>query len=159
MDFVDNNMSSEEHITIALKFLLILKINRCARLQDKLPEIEQWPETSNSPHRSATDSDYKTLMAKRHALEAVDYTIKDITRVRLPFGGNIRVLGDDFRQVLSVVRRETRAHNNALINAIFPSLEINRFKSDYIILRAILSTRHDNVDETNYYLIGRFHGE
>ncbi|CAH1421261.1 unnamed protein product [Lactuca virosa] len=48
-------------------------------------------------------------MAKRHALEAVDRTMKDITGVMLPFGGKIMVLGGDFRQVLPVVRRGTRA--------------------------------------------------
>nr|KAJ0224797.1 hypothetical protein LSAT_V11C100040220 [Lactuca sativa] len=61
---------------------------------------------------------------------------------------------------------------NALIDAIFPSLESNRYESDYIILHAILSTRkdyiifhailstrNDSVDEINDYLICRFHGE
>ncbi|CAH1427109.1 unnamed protein product [Lactuca virosa] len=166
-------------------------------------------------------------MAKRHALEAVDRTMKDITGVMLPFGGKIMVLGGDFRQVLPVVRRGTRAqtvdssirmsplwssiiklrltinmraltdpwfsdfllrvsdgveetvHGNfiripddmvipftkkekplhALIDAIFPSFEINRSEPDYIISHAILSTRNDSVDEINDYLIGRFHGE
>nr|KAJ0203108.1 hypothetical protein LSAT_V11C500246880 [Lactuca sativa] len=165
-------------------------------------------------------------MAKRHALEAVDRTMKDITGVMLPFDGKIMVLGGDFRQVLSVVigtRAQTvdssirmsplwssitklwltinmraltdpwfsdfllrvgdgveeTVHGNfiripddmvipftkkekslhALIDAIFPSFEINRSEPDYIISRAILSTRNDSVDEINDYLIGRFHGE
>ncbi|GJZ19453.1 hypothetical protein Tco_0556043 [Tanacetum coccineum] len=48
-------------------------------------------------------------MAKRQAVEAVDRTMQDITGVKLPFGIKIMVLGGDFRQVLSVVRRGTRA--------------------------------------------------
>ncbi|GJS37585.1 ATP-dependent DNA helicase PIF1-like protein [Tanacetum coccineum] len=47
--------------------------------------------------------------AKRQAVEAVDRTMQDITGVKLPFGGKIFVLGGDFRQVLPVVRRGTRA--------------------------------------------------
>ncbi|KAI3509551.1 hypothetical protein L1887_24917 [Cichorium endivia] len=46
-----------------------------------------------------------------------------------------------------------------LINAVFPSLEINGDSSDYIISRAILSTKNEHVDEINDKLIDRFHGE
>ncbi|XP_023751068.2 uncharacterized protein LOC111899444 [Lactuca sativa] len=48
-------------------------------------------------------------MAKRQAVEAVDQTMQDIINGKLPFGGKIMVMGGDFRQVLSVVRRGTRA--------------------------------------------------
>ncbi|GJU48831.1 ATP-dependent DNA helicase PIF1-like protein [Tanacetum coccineum] len=48
-------------------------------------------------------------MAKRLVVEAVDRTMQDITGVRLPFGGKIMVLGGDFRRVLPVMRRGTRA--------------------------------------------------
>nr|GEY82872.1 hypothetical protein [Tanacetum cinerariifolium] len=51
----------------------------------------------------------EATMAKRQAVEAVDRTMQDITGVRLPFGGKIMVLGGDFRQVLLVVKRGTRA--------------------------------------------------
>jgi ATP-dependent DNA helicase PIF1 len=47
----------------------------------------------------------------------------------------------------------------ALIDAIFPSFQTNRLNSDYIISRAILSTKNDHVDEINDYLIDRFDGE
>ncbi|KAL4590603.1 hypothetical protein LXL04_003540 [Taraxacum kok-saghyz] len=40
-----------------------------------------------------------------------------------------------------------------LIDAIFPSLQINGGSSDYIISRAILSTKNENVDEINDQLI------
>ncbi|KAJ9561616.1 hypothetical protein OSB04_006776, partial [Centaurea solstitialis] len=166
-------------------------------------------------------------MAKRQAVEALDRTMQDITGVKLPFGGKIMVMGGDFRQVLPVVRRGTRAQivdsslrmsplwssikkiwltlnmrartdpwfadfllrvgdgveeateesfiripddiaiaytdkdksKNDLIDAIFPSLEINGADTDYIISRAILSTKNENVDEINDQLIDRFCGD
>ncbi|GJZ46076.1 ATP-dependent DNA helicase PIF1-like protein [Tanacetum coccineum] len=48
-------------------------------------------------------------MAKRHAIEAVDRTMQDIMGDSRAFGGKVMVMGGDFRQVLSVVRRGTRA--------------------------------------------------
>ncbi|KAJ9551807.1 hypothetical protein OSB04_015852 [Centaurea solstitialis] len=166
-------------------------------------------------------------MAKRQAVEALDRTMQDLIGSRLPFGGKIMVMGGDFRQVLPVVSRGTRAQivdsslqmsplwsaikkirlttnmralddpwfsefllrvgngdeemidetfiripddmtipyndesnsKDGLINAIFPSMQINGATSDYIISRAILSTKNDNVDEINDELIERFCGE
>ncbi|KAI3745280.1 hypothetical protein L1987_58391 [Smallanthus sonchifolius] len=48
-------------------------------------------------------------MAKRLSIEVVDRTLQDITGVSLPFGGKIMVMGGDFRQVLPVIKRGTRA--------------------------------------------------
>ncbi|XP_024989260.1 uncharacterized protein LOC112523821 [Cynara cardunculus var. scolymus] len=45
---------------------------------------------------------------------------------------------------------------DALIDAIFPSLQINGDASNYIISRAILSTKNNNVNEINNKLIDRF---
>ncbi|KAI3496583.1 hypothetical protein L1887_38948 [Cichorium endivia] len=169
----------------------------------------------------------ESSMVHRQAVEAVDRMMQDITKVSLPFGGKIVVLGGDFRQVLPVIRRGTRAQivdsslrmsplwsliikirltinmralgdpwfsdflirvgdgdeeaidgsfiripddmsipyieqaksKDDLINAIFPSLQINGGSSDYIISRAILSTRNEHVDEINDQLIDRFCGE
>nr|GEW37624.1 hypothetical protein [Tanacetum cinerariifolium] len=166
-------------------------------------------------------------MAKRQAVKALDRSMQNITGTRLPFGEKIMVLGGDFRQVLPVVRRETRAqivdsilqmsllwfvikkirltltmrakidswfsdfllrvgngyeemvdenyiripddmtipYNNMarskeeLINAIFPSLQVNENSSDFIISRAILSTKNEHVDELNDKLIDRFRGD
>ncbi|XP_035832993.1 ATP-dependent DNA helicase PIF1-like [Helianthus annuus] len=166
-------------------------------------------------------------MAKRQAIEAVDRTFQDIIGVSLPFGGKIMVMGGDFRQVLPVIKRGTRAQivdssvrmsplwsltkkmrltinmralkdpwfskfllrvgdgteeqiegnyiripddmtiqcNNKenaikeLIHAIFPSIEDNVYSSDYIISRAILSTKNDSVDEINNQMIEIFQGE
>ncbi|KAK9065053.1 hypothetical protein SSX86_016437 [Deinandra increscens subsp. villosa] len=166
-------------------------------------------------------------MAKRQAIEAVDRTLQDITGVNLPFGGKVMVMGGDFRQVLPVIKRGTRAQivdasirmsplwsitrvmrltinmralndpwfsdfllrvgdgteesiegsfiripddmtilsanreNSVkdLIDSIFPSLQANMHSSDYIISRAILSTKNENVDEINDQMIDMFQGE
>ncbi|KAK9065045.1 hypothetical protein SSX86_016428 [Deinandra increscens subsp. villosa] len=166
-------------------------------------------------------------MAKRQAIEAVDRTLQDIIGVNLPFGGKVMVMGGDFRQVLPVIKRGTRAQivdaslrmsplwsitrvmrltinmralndpwfsdfllrvgdgteesiegsfiripddmtilstnreNSVkdLIDSIFPSLQANMHSSDYIISRAILSTKNENVDEINDQMIDMFQGE
>lgn len=48
-------------------------------------------------------------MGHRHWMEALDRSMRDITQVNLPFGGKVVVLGGDFRQVLPVVKRGSRA--------------------------------------------------
>uniref|UniRef100_A0A453CK12 ATP-dependent DNA helicase n=1 Tax=Aegilops tauschii subsp. strangulata TaxID=200361 RepID=A0A453CK12_AEGTS len=49
-------------------------------------------------------------MTKRHAVEALDNSMRDImARPDLPFGGKTIVFGGDFRQVLPVVRKGTRS--------------------------------------------------
>jgi ATP-dependent DNA helicase PIF1 len=49
-------------------------------------------------------------MAKRQAFEALDNSMRDIMGwPRLPFGGKTIVFGGDFRQVLHVVRKGSRA--------------------------------------------------
>ncbi|XP_023759765.1 uncharacterized protein LOC111908164 [Lactuca sativa] len=69
--------------------------------------------------------------------------------------GNFIRIPDDM--VIPFTEKEKSFH--ALIDAIFPSFEVNRYELDYIISCAILSRRNDSVDEINDYLIGRFHGE
>ena len=44
----------------------------------------------------------------RHALDAVDRTLRDITDIDLPFGGKVVVMGGDFRQILPVVPKGTK---------------------------------------------------
>ncbi|XP_076937442.1 uncharacterized protein LOC143605075 [Bidens hawaiensis] len=46
-----------------------------------------------------------------------------------------------------------------LINVIYPSIQNNLCFSDYIISKAILSTRNESVDEINDQMIGMFQGE
>ncbi|XP_023762301.3 uncharacterized protein LOC111910706 [Lactuca sativa] len=48
---------------------------------------------------------------------------------------------------------------DALIDPIFPSLQSNGADSQFIISRAILSTKNESVDEINNKLIERFSGE
>jgi hypothetical protein len=165
-------------------------------------------------------------MTKRQAVEALDNSLCDVMdRPELPFRGKTIVFGGDFRQVLPVVRRGSRAqivgaslmsylwdsmrhlklvrymraksdpwfveyllrvgggseeasiddeihlprdicipHTgedsdlDALIDCIFPNLNVNMSSKDYITSRAILSTRNDWVDMINMKMIGCFHG-
>ncbi|KAI7967497.1 hypothetical protein MJO29_000774 [Puccinia striiformis f. sp. tritici] len=46
-------------------------------------------------------------MQHRHAVEAVDRSLRDLTQDDRPFGGKIVVFGGDFRQTLPVVRHGT----------------------------------------------------
>ena len=48
-------------------------------------------------------------MIHKFAFEALDRTFRDITQVDKPFGGKIFVFGGDFRQVLPVIPRASRA--------------------------------------------------
>ncbi|XP_066310860.1 uncharacterized protein [Miscanthus floridulus] len=52
----------------------------------------------------------KVIMIKRQGVEALDNSLRDIMdRPELPFGGKTVVFGGDFRHVLPVVRRWSRA--------------------------------------------------
>jgi len=48
-------------------------------------------------------------MTKHQAVETLDRSLQDIMDSTLPFGGKVMVFGGDFRQVLPVVTRGTRA--------------------------------------------------
>ena len=48
-------------------------------------------------------------MAPREALDAVDRLLRDFMQIDEPFGGKVLVMGGDFRQVLPVMPRATRA--------------------------------------------------
>ena len=55
-------------------------------------------------------------MAHKYALEAVDRMLRDIVNYRKPMGGITLLLSGDFRQILPVVRRGTKAdHINACL--------------------------------------------
>jgi ATP-dependent DNA helicase PIF1 len=51
----------------------------------------------------------EVAMTKRQAVETLDRSLQDIMGCPLPFGGKVVVFGGDFRQVLPVVTRGTRA--------------------------------------------------
>nr|XP_009784814.1 PREDICTED: ATP-dependent DNA helicase PIF1-like [Nicotiana sylvestris] len=48
-------------------------------------------------------------MANRQTIETVDRSFRDIMDINEPFGGKVMVFGGDFRQVLPVVPKSTRA--------------------------------------------------
>jgi hypothetical protein len=48
-------------------------------------------------------------ITKRQCVETLDRSLQDIMECTLPFGGKVMVFGGDFRQVLPVVTRGTRA--------------------------------------------------
>ncbi|XP_015081472.1 uncharacterized protein LOC107025146 [Solanum pennellii] len=54
-------------------------------------------------------------MAKRHTIGAVDKRFCDIMDKDAPFGGKVMLFGGDFRQVLPVVQKSTRAETVAAI--------------------------------------------
>ena len=60
---------------------------------------------------------------------------------------------------MAIAYTDKAKSKNDLIDAIFPSLQINGANSNYIISRAILSTKNQNVDEINDQLIGKFCGD
>ncbi|KAJ9567035.1 hypothetical protein OSB04_003001 [Centaurea solstitialis] len=121
-------------------------------------------------------------ITKRQAVEAFDRIMQDITGVRPPFGGKIVIMRGNFRQVLPVTRHDfllrvgtgdeesldgnliripddmaipytnKNDSKDAMIDAIFFSLQTNGTDSSYIISRAILTTK-------NEHLIERFCGE
>jgi ATP-dependent DNA helicase PIF1 len=51
----------------------------------------------------------EVVMIKRQAVETLDRSRQDIMDCALPIGGKVMVFGGDFRQVLPVVSRGTRA--------------------------------------------------
>lgn len=51
----------------------------------------------------------EVAMTRRQAVETLDRSLKDIMESSEPFGGKVMVFGGDFRQVLPVVPRGTRA--------------------------------------------------
>jgi len=65
-------------------------------------------------------------MAKRHTSETVDRSFRDIMDSDIPFGGKVMVFGGDFRQVLPVVPKSTRAEtvNASLVKSyLWPLME------------------------------------
>ena len=51
----------------------------------------------------------EVAMTKRQAVETLDRTLQDIMGCNQPFGGKVMLFGGDFKQVLPVVVRGTRA--------------------------------------------------
>ena len=72
-------------------------------------------------------------MTRRQAVETLDRSLQDITGCDLPFGGKVMVFGGDFRQVLPVVPRGTRAQicdATLLQSYIWDDIKIIRLKQN-----------------------------
>ncbi|XP_024969804.1 uncharacterized protein LOC112509181 [Cynara cardunculus var. scolymus] len=69
--------------------------------------------------------------------------------------GNFIRIPDD----MAIPYTNKNESKDVLIDAIFPSLQTCETASDYIISRAILTTKNEHVDEINDQLIERFCGE
>nr|GFB16982.1 hypothetical protein [Tanacetum cinerariifolium] len=79
-------------------------------------------------------------MAKRHGVEALDRSMQDIKGMRLPFGGKIMAVDENYIRIpddMTIPYNDMARSKEELSNAIFPSLHINGNSSDYIISRAI----------------------
>ncbi|XP_028095507.1 ATP-dependent DNA helicase PIF2-like [Camellia sinensis] len=75
----------------------------------------------------------EATMTNRYAFEALNQTLIDITGVDYPFGGKITVFGGDFRQVLPVVPKGTKAETVAasIVKSPFSShIQVIRLKQN-----------------------------
>ncbi|XP_049405081.1 uncharacterized protein LOC125868495 [Solanum stenotomum] len=69
-------------------------------------------------------------MAKRQTIETIDRGFRDIMDIDKPFSGKVMVFGGDFRQMLPVVPKSTRAKivNASLVKSyIWPLMEKIQF--------------------------------
>lgn len=96
----------------------ILPGGRTAHSRFKIPIKLADNSTCNFTKQSGTAELLRTAsliiwdevaMTKRQAVECLDRSLQDIMTCSLPFGGKVIVFGGDFRQVLPVVTRGTRA--------------------------------------------------
>ncbi|XP_026458524.1 ATP-dependent DNA helicase PIF1-like [Papaver somniferum] len=117
----------------------------------------------------------EATMANRYAFEALDTTLRDLTKVALPFGGKILLLGGDFRQVLPVIEHGMRAQtiNACLTNAKFwKDVKVIRLKENmlsslkgmqsdksYMSQRALITPKNDIVEKLNQKVINIFPGD
>lgn len=60
-------------------------------------------------HKAAMIIWDEVAMTRREAVETLDRSLQDIIESSEPFGGKVMVFGGDFRDVLPVVPRGTRA--------------------------------------------------
>ncbi|OMO79395.1 hypothetical protein CCACVL1_13702 [Corchorus capsularis] len=117
-------------------------------------------------------------MAHRRAFETLDRSLKDIMGNDTPFGGKAIVFGGDFRQTLPVGDGKEPVINNDmiqvpslmampwegdqsvdhLIESVFPNLNSHSHDRDYMVQRAILTLRNDEVDRLNEKIIKKFDG-
>ncbi|XP_073154036.1 uncharacterized protein [Henckelia pumila] len=126
-------------------------------------------------------------MANCYAFEAVNQTFEDIMDNPLPFGGKTMIFGGDFRKVLPVVKRGSMRDQIISRSSFWNSVKIlhllQNMKSaqdiefsqfilrvgdglkdhvhdkNYMVERAIITTKNVDVDEINEMLIIKFSRE
>ncbi|CAM9905065.1 unnamed protein product, partial [Laminaria digitata] len=84
-------------------------------------------------------------MAHRHCHEAVERCLRDIMGNSLPWGGKIVVMGGDFRQILPVVRKGTRAQVvSACVNQspLWREVRLLQLRINMRVLRAGMDDPH-----------------
>ncbi|CAG8698277.1 3716_t:CDS:1, partial [Ambispora leptoticha] len=86
-------------------------------------------------------------MMDRFAFEAVDRSFRDLMDVNEPFGGKVMVLGGDFRQILSVVVRGTRAQ---IVNACLKSSDLWKFFTSMKLTKNMRVQQQENVEQKNF---------
>ena len=88
------------------------------------------------------------------ALNAIDRMLRDITGIKVPFGGKVFLLGGDFRQVLPVVPRQPRTviiENCLKRSPLWPSFRVFKLTKN---LRA-----NDNEQDFSRWLLALGNGE
>jgi hypothetical protein len=85
-------------------FKIPIKIN-----DGSICKFSKQSDTTNLLHRAALIIWDEVAMTKRQSDETLDRSLQDIMGCDLPFCGKVTVFGGDFRQVLPVVPRGTRA--------------------------------------------------
>ncbi|KAG5630680.1 hypothetical protein H5410_002397 [Solanum commersonii] len=89
-------------------------------------------------------------MAKRHIIETVDRSFRDIMDSDIPFGGKVMVFGGDFHQVLPVVPKSTCAEmvNTSLVRSyLWPLMEKIQLSTN---MRARADTKQMTVQQTQH---------
>ncbi|CAN0273274.1 unnamed protein product, partial [Scytosiphon promiscuus] len=84
-------------------------------------------------------------MTHRHGHEAVERCLRDVMGNDLPWGGKIVVMGGDFRQILPVVRRGSRAQVvSACVNqsALWRGVRLLQLRINMRVLRAGMDDPH-----------------
>src|SRR5690349_2955504 len=86
-------------------------------------------------------------MMNRFAFEAVDRAFKDIMDSEEPYGGKVIVLGGDFRQILPVVIKGTRAH---IVDAYLKSSDLwKHFQTKKLTINMRVQ-QQENVEQKNF---------
>ncbi|KAI5416511.1 hypothetical protein KIW84_041536 [Lathyrus oleraceus] len=115
----------------------------------------------------------KEPMTNKNCLEALDRSLQDICSNNASFGGKVLIMGEDFCQVLLVVRKDDMVmlpshiaipwegeHSiQVFIQHIFPNLEFHGWDAPYMVQRAILTPTNDDVQKLNDMIIDQFPGE